>query len=76
VFEHRHLGEVVEEFNRYNRQVMEIRSAALREQEITGVFQANDPASFLTFLAGFPGVTIDRMADRIIVTQQDPATTQ
>jgi transmembrane sensor len=76
VFEHRHLGEVVEEFNRYNRQIIEIRSAALREQEITGVFQANDPASFLTFLAGFPGVTIDRVADRIIVTQQDPATTQ
>jgi transmembrane sensor len=70
VFEHRHLGEVAEEFNRYNRQTIEIRSAELREQEVTGVFQANDPASFLTFLAGFPGVTIERTADRIVVTQQ------
>jgi transmembrane sensor len=70
VFEHRHLGEVAEEFNRYNRQIIEIRSAELREQEVTGVFQANDPASFLTFLAGFPGVTIERSADRVVVTQQ------
>jgi transmembrane sensor len=70
VFEHRHLGEVAAEFNRYNRQTIEIRSAELREQEVTGVFQANDPASFLTFLAGFPGVTIEKSADRIVVTQQ------
>jgi transmembrane sensor len=75
VFEHRHLGEVAEEFNRYNRQIIEIRSAELREQEVTGVFQANDPASFLTFVAGFPGVTIERSADRVVVTQQSPATT-
>jgi len=70
VFEHRHLGEVAAEFNRYNRQIIEIRSAELREQEVTGVFQANDPASFLTFVAGFPGVTIEKSADRIVVTQQ------
>jgi transmembrane sensor len=76
VFEHRHLGEVAEEFNRYNRQIIEIRSAELRAQEVTGVFQANDPASFLTFLAGFPGVTIERSADRVVVTQQGPSTTQ
>jgi transmembrane sensor len=70
VFEHRHLGEVAAEFNRYNRQIIEIRSAELRAQEITGVFQANDPASFLTFIAGFPGVTIEKSPDRIVVTQQ------
>ena len=76
VFEHRHLGEVAEEFNRYNRQIIEIRSAELRDQEVTGVFQANDPASFLSFLAGFPGVTIETSADRIVVTQQTSSTTQ
>ena len=76
VFEHRHLGEVAAEFNRYNRQIIEIRSAVLREQEVTGVFQANDPTSFLTFLAGFPGVTIEKSADRVVVTQQVPTTTQ
>jgi transmembrane sensor len=72
IFEHRQLGEVAEEFNRYNRQVIEIQSAELRSQEVTGVFQANDPASFLTFLARLPGVTIENSADhsRFVVTQE------
>jgi ferric-dicitrate binding protein FerR (iron transport regulator) len=72
IFEHRQLGEVAAEFNRYNRQVIEIQSAELRNQEVTGVFQANDPGSFLTFLSRLPGVTIQQSADhsRFVVTQQ------
>jgi transmembrane sensor len=72
IFEHRRLGEVAAEFNRYNRQVIDISSDELRSQEVTGVFQANDPGSFLTFLARTPGVTVDISADnsRFIVTQQ------
>jgi transmembrane sensor len=72
IFEHRQLGEVAAEFNRYNRQVIEIQSAELRNQEVTGVFQANDPGSFLTFLSRLPGVTIQQSADhsRFVVTQE------
>jgi transmembrane sensor len=72
IFEHRQLGEVAAEFNRYNRQVIDIQSAELRNQEVTGVFQANDPGSFLTFMARLPGVTIERSADhsRVVVTQE------
>jgi transmembrane sensor len=71
IFEHRLLGEVADEFNRYNRQIIEIQSAELRNQEITGVFEANDPDSFLTFLSRLPGVTIERSADhsRFVVKQ-------
>lgn len=58
VFEHRPLGEVAEEFNRYNRGRITIESASLRSQEVTGVFQSNNPASFLSFLSSIPGVTI------------------
>jgi transmembrane sensor len=73
IFDRRRLGEVAEEFNRYNRQVIEIQSAELRSQEVTGVFQANDPGAFLRFLARIPGVTIDISADhsRFVVTQQN-----
>jgi hypothetical protein len=69
---------VAEELNRYNRQVIEIRSPELRNQEVTGVFEANDPASFLTFLSGLPGVTVTRSADRsrFVVNQEPPNTTQ
>jgi transmembrane sensor len=60
VFEHRPLGEVADEFNRYNRQKIQIESPELQSQEITGVFQANDPNSFLDFIAKIPGVRIER----------------
>jgi transmembrane sensor len=71
IFQHRPLEEVAGEFNRYNRELIEIRSPELRSQEVTGVFQANDPASFLTFLSGLPGVSIERSADglRVVVRQ-------
>jgi transmembrane sensor len=78
IFEHRPLGEVAAEFNRYNRQLIEIRSPELRTQEVTGVFQANDPSSFLTFLSGLPGVTIAEAPDhtRFVVTQEGQTATQ
>jgi transmembrane sensor len=71
IFERQPLGDVADEFNRYNHQVIDIRSAGLRNQEVTGVFQANDPESFLTFLSGLPGVTITESPDRsrFIVTE-------
>lgn len=58
VFENRSLAEVAAEFNRYNRQRILIESDALRAEEVTGVFQANDAAAFLAFITGLPGVSV------------------
>jgi len=58
VFERRALGDVAAEFNRYNRGRITIESASLRDQEVTGVFQSNDPDSFISFLSNLPGVVI------------------
>lgn len=58
IFEHRPLGEVAEEFNRYNRARITIDSEQLRAEQITGVFQSNDPGSFVSFLSGIPGVRV------------------
>ncbi len=63
VFDHRPLGQVAAEFNRYNHLKIEIRSVDLRNQEVTGVFDANDPDSFTEFLSALPDVTIDRSPD-------------
>jgi transmembrane sensor len=63
VFEHRPLLEVAKEFNRYNRDKVVIVGAELEQQEVTGVFQSNDPASFVAFLASIPGVQIREGAD-------------
>ena len=58
VFENLPLGDVAEEFNRFNRRKIRIEDAQLLQQEVTGVFQADDPASFLAFIAQVPGVAI------------------
>jgi transmembrane sensor len=58
MFEHRPLSEVAEEFNRYNKDRIDIDSAELQRQEVTGVFEAKDPASFVAFLSSIPGVEI------------------
>jgi len=76
IFAHRPLADVAAEFNRYNRQSIEIRGAELRSQEISGVFQANDPGSFLTFLARLPDVHIEKSPDNLhfIVTLESRGT--
>ena len=76
IFENRPLGEVAAEFNRYNRQSIDIQSPQLRSQEVTGVFQANDPDSFMLFLAKIPDVNIERSADSrsFVVTRDEQAT--
>jgi transmembrane sensor len=72
VFHRRPMAEVAEEFNRYNRQRIEIRSPALQAQEITGTFRSDDPASFLAFIAGIPGVHVtDDGRGGYVVTLED-----
>jgi transmembrane sensor len=67
IFERRPLGEVAAEFNRYNRRIIEIRGDRLRSEEVTGVFQADDPDSFVAFLARLPGVRIESDGTRFVV---------
>jgi transmembrane sensor len=71
VFRHRPLGEIANEFNRYNVGRIEIRSPSLREQELTGTFSSNDVASFVAVLAGIPGVkVVDDGAGGYVVTSE------
>jgi transmembrane sensor len=58
VFHRRPMVEVAEEFNRYNRRQIDIRSPALQAQEITGTFRSDDPASFIAFVAAIPGAHV------------------
>jgi hypothetical protein len=66
VFERRPLGEVAEEFNRYNRDRIEIESTELQGREVTGVFQSNDAASFVSFLSSIPEVRDDGRGGHIV----------
>jgi transmembrane sensor len=76
VFHRRPLGEIADEFNRYNVGRIEIRSPLLREQEVTGTFRSNDVASFMAVLAGIPGAHVvdDRAGGYIVTSDGSEAT--
>jgi transmembrane sensor len=72
VFEHRPLGEVAAEFNRYGSIPVEIEDAALRALPVSGMFDAGDTASFVAFLQTLPGVRIERTPKQIRVLKVTP----
>jgi len=66
-FEHRPLGEVADEFNRYARIPLEIEDESLRALPVSGVFDAYDTDSFIAFLQTLKDVRVDRTSARIVV---------
>ena len=73
VFEHRPLGEVVDELDRDGNQHIVIDSLALRERQVTGVIQLDDSRSLLEFLSDVPGVVIRRGSDGTSIVTLQPA---
>ena len=49
-FDNDPLSDITEEFNRYNRKRLVVLDGNIGQQRFTGVFAADDPASFVTFL--------------------------
>ena len=72
VFDHRPLGDVAAEFNRYARIPVEVEDAALRALPVSGMFDADDTESFLAFLQTLPGVRVDKTPARIRVIRITP----
>jgi transmembrane sensor len=72
VFEHRPLGEVAAEFNRYGKIPVEIEDAALRALPVSGMFDAADTESFAAFLQTLPGVRVEKTPERIRVLRITP----
>lgn len=59
VFDGDSLATVARELNRYNREQLVIADAVLAEQPISGVFNANDPATLLSFLETVGGLRVE-----------------
>jgi transmembrane sensor len=74
IFQHRPLGEVAAEFNRYGKIPVEIEDDELRALPVSGMFDAADTESFVTFLETLPGVRVERTAKRIRVLKVTPTT--
>ena len=69
VFEHRPLGEVAAEFNRYGSLPVKIDDEELRVLPVSGMFDAADTESFVAFLQRLPGVKVERTSTLIRVTR-------
>ena len=67
VFEHRPLGEVAAEFNRYGSIPVEIDDKELRVLPVSGMLDAGDTESFVAFLQRLPGVKVERTSTLIRV---------
>lgn len=63
VFDADRLDAVVAEFNRYNRDRLEIIDATLKGRRITGVFNIDDPDAFLTLLTDLIDVEVEQRPD-------------
>jgi transmembrane sensor len=68
-FEHRPLGEVAAEFNRYGSIPVQIDDEELRMLPVSGMFDAGDTESFVAFLQRLPGVKVERQSTLIRVTR-------
>jgi transmembrane sensor len=71
VFEGTSLGDVVEEFNRYNRRQLVIAGRELRNLRVSGVFSSTEPTSLLRFLRDELGLKIDEREGGIVISR-DP----
>jgi transmembrane sensor len=69
VFEHRPLGEVAAELDRYGSIPVEIDDEELRMLPVSGMFDAGDTESFMAFVQRLPGVKVERVSPLIRVTR-------
>jgi len=67
VFEHKPLGQVVSEFNRYATVPIDVSDPALRDMQLSGAFAARDTDSFVAYLQTLDGITVQRDPHRILI---------
>lgn len=67
-FQDRSLDSIAQEFNRYNQKKIVVPDSRLGSRRLSGVFNADDPESFIAFLELSAGVTADRsQPERIVI---------
>jgi transmembrane sensor len=68
-FNHAPLGNVAEEFNRYNEVQIRVDDPAVRSRVMNGVFNADDPGALLRFLARESNLSIQRQGGEVVIRQ-------
>lgn len=66
-FDHDSLAYVAEQFNRYNKIQIQIADAEVRERQLDGVFDADQPEALLAFLALDRSLRFERSQHAIVI---------
>ena len=64
------LGEVVEEFNRYNTRRLVIADPTLMPTRISGVFSSSDPGPLLRFLRALPDISVAETGSEMRISRK------
>lgn len=69
-FDHDSLAYVAEQFNRYNKIQIQIADAEVRERQLDGVFDADQPEALLAFLALDRSLRFERSQHAVVVQKR------
>lgn len=61
------IADIADEFNRYNRIPIRVEGETIRQRRMSGVFDADDPAPLIRFLANDPDVTVVRTEHETLI---------
>jgi transmembrane sensor len=70
VFEDTPLGEVAEEFNRYNIRPLVVVDPELRRTGVSGRYSSTDPTALIVFLRAQPGILVTETKAEIRITRK------
>jgi transmembrane sensor len=70
IFEATRLGDVVDDFNRYNTRPLVIDDGVLTDFHVSGVYTSTDPVSFIRFLREQPGVQVIEADDAVHISRR------
>jgi transmembrane sensor len=70
IFDATPLGDVVDDFNRYNRRQLVIEDRVLVDFHVSGVYSSTDPASLIRFLRQQPGIDVFETDESIRITRK------
>jgi transmembrane sensor len=72
IFQSRPLGEIAEEFNRYNSMQLSVEGGTLAQRRVTGVFDADRPEALLKFLRTDPALEVEQQGSAIVIRAARP----
>ncbi len=68
VFDNETVQDIVEQFNRYNVVQLHVSDRQLAAREVSGVFDASEPESFIGFIQSVVPVRVSRAGQDITIT--------